>query len=159
VWSVQDGTGGLTGKEQHHMKRIEFGGAEILMDEDATRTYRDKYCNTCDCAYCRNFLKTFREFAPEAVRFLEQFDIEPDAPIEIMEYGRDESKSSLYSVYYAVKGELPVDSLEAKVDDLAVLLYRRDSRIDYSNTDMPNPCFILRMELLRLPWVLDESYE
>ena len=142
------------------MERIEFGGVEIPVDVEATQAYRDKYCTPCGCSYCRNFLKAFPEHMPEIVRFLERFGIQADLPIEIMEYGRDEAKAvSYYAAFYAIRGELPAESLEGRAGDLPLLLYRKDSHTDYCNTDMPNPCFILRVDSIPLPWVLGEDYE
>lgn len=84
--------------------------------------------------------------------FPEEFGINTEYSIEIMDlFYNEEQHKREYAVYYTVKGELPVDKIEAKLSGASITL-RNHAIADeaYANTGMAKPYFIIEVSELFL---------
>lgn len=120
---------------------------DIIFDKEYTFAYRDKYNEQCQCEQCILFRKNFSKCYPEVVKFIKQFGIDVDYPLEIMEFGLDNKVlKRQYAVYYAVKGQLPNDKMTTTIGDVSAVM--RNDKISteaYSNTDLDKPFFIIEL--------------
>lgn len=139
------------------MEEIKLENHVLLIDSDATYQYHDIYNEKCSCSNCRNFFLGFYQNYSKVVEFLRMLSIDVQYPIEIIEYGYGWDKKIQYSVYYSVKGKLPDEKVELEYDDVLIKCSSRNDAV-YSNTGMSDPCFIVEIEELYLPWLLDEPY-
>lgn len=126
----------------------------VYCDIETTQTYRDLYNQQCECKECRNFRRNFSLYYPKTVKILARFGIDIMYPLEIMDLGVDEYRDKReYSVYYSVKGQLPVKKIESKDSGVSITL--RDWTIadeSYSNTGMVAPYFIIEVSNVFLPY-------
>ncbi len=129
---------------------MKIQGHDIICDVKATNNYNDKYTEQCFCYECQNFRLNFRSNYPEVVVFLEQFGVNIEFPLEIMELGFDvHKKRREYSVYYSIKGELPIDSILLTISGTSIVLRNWNVASEaYSNTGMKEPFFIIEISEL-----------
>jgi hypothetical protein len=75
----------------------------VQVDIQATAAvYRAFVPHKCDCAYCRNLRLQWSAFLTAPLReLLTSVGIDPDKPIEIVEFGRHENGGRIYSVEWA----------------------------------------------------------
>ena len=124
---------------------MKLQGFDITCDVQATRKYRDRYNQQCECDQCKHFRLNFHKHYPESVKLLNQFGIDILYPLEIMDLGFQNGKRE-YSVFYSVKGELPEDKIELKNCELTFIF--RNWKIaseSYANTGMQKPYFIIEV--------------
>lgn len=80
--------------------------------------------------------------------------------LEIMDLGfSDYNSKRQYSVYYSVKGELPIDRIQLKISETNIVL--RNWNIageSYSNTGMEKPYFIIEVSDLLIKDIKYEFY-
>ncbi|HAQ41224.1 MAG TPA: hypothetical protein DCM73_10595 [Clostridiales bacterium] len=131
---------------------------KYTIDLEATASYADKYNEPCDCLYCRNYHEAFAAAYPEIIKILQDFGIQAERPLNIIEcYWNDAKDKRRYESYYSVKGDLQEDKLEFYENDTVITLYRYDTDAPiYKNTGMEKPYFILAITNIELPWVLSE---
>jgi len=140
------------------MDEIKVDSHVLLIDRDATFQYHDMFNERCGCSYCRNFFTGFAIHYPKTVQLLKSFGIDIEYPLEIMEFGYVRDKINLlYSAHYAVKGMLPPEKVEFIRDGATIICNSRANAV-YSNTAMSDPCFIVEIQNLYLPWLLNEPY-
>lgn len=135
-------------------------GYDVICDFEATNRYIDKYNEQCHCDECKNFRLNFKPHYPEVITFLEQFGINIDYPLEIMDLGfNDYNSKRQYSVYYSVKGELPIDRIQIKISETNIVLRNWNIADDtYSNTGMEKPYFIIEVSDLLIKDIKYEFY-
>lgn len=120
----------------------------IQFDKESTSAYRDVYNDPCDCDACKIFRNTFRKQYPDVVAYLTQFGVDVDYPLTVMDFSdREEEYPYKFTVYYSVKGTLPIDKMENKIGGVSVTL--RNWNIadeEYANTGMTKPYFIIALD-------------
>ncbi|MBU5676842.1 hypothetical protein KQI88_10470 [Alkaliphilus sp. MSJ-5] len=133
---------------------MKFGNFDIDCDIVATQKYRDYYNEKCECEECGNFRKNFNIYYPKIVEILSWFGIHIMYPLEIMDLGIDRDKNKReYSVYYSVKGKLPIDRIEHIDDEVSFILRNWNIASEsYSNTGMIAPYFIVEVLNIFLPY-------
>lgn len=126
-----------------------------------TQSYLDMYNKPCNCILCNNYIKTFRNVYPEAVKVLSKLGVHVEYPLEIIDcFWNDRKYKRRYESYYSIKGELLEDKTVLYDKDVVITLYKSDTDEPiYSNTGMEKPYFILKITNVELPWVLDEIPE
>lgn len=121
---------------------------KIQVDKESTSSYRDVFNEQCDCDACGIFHNKFRKQYPDAVAYLTQFGIHVDYPLTVMDFSdREEEYPYNFTVYYSVKGTLPIDKMENKIGGVNVTL--RNWNIadeEYANTGMTRPYFIIALD-------------
>ena len=120
---------------------------DIICDKEYTYTYRDKYNEQCNCEQCVLFRSAFPNEYKEVVAFLSQYGVNIDFPLEIMDDGIDaKTLKRNYTVYYAVKGQLPKDKISMSISNIDITM-RNDviAKEAYSNTDMQVPFFVIEL--------------
>lgn len=138
---------------------IEIEGYIFDVDIDVTFNYHDMFNEKCECKNCRNFYLSFFEKYPNIVLLLNKFGIDIRYPLEIMDfYYNKEKEMSLYEVYYSVKGIIPTNKIVLELENAQVTFSNRKEAY-YSNTGMEEPCFIVAITNIFLPWLLDEPME
>lgn len=138
-----------------------FNGFKIECDVNVTQAYRDKYNEPCICDECTLFREYFKSSYPTVTKQLEQFGIDVLRPLEIIDLGFN-TRTSLreYMVYFSVKGQLPIDKIESKLEQLTIVL-RNCTIADeaYDNTGMERPYFIVEVKSIFLKDTKSEFYE
>jgi len=136
-------------------------GLDINFDYDFTKEYRFKYESQCDCAYCINYYKTFKEKYPKTSKFLEEFGLGIGFPLEIMPLEYDKMDNEMgYTSYYPVKGTMDKDELILNSDGIEVRVFKgSDLNNPCPNPKMGEPYLIIEISEIRLPWILDEDVE
>lgn len=125
---------------------------DIIFDKEYTYKYRDKYNEQCDCEQCILFRSMFLNEYKEVVAFLSQYGVDIDFPLEIMDDGIDaKTLKRNYTVYYAVKGQLPKDKMSISISNIDITM-RNDvvAKEAYSNTDMKPPYFVIELSNILL---------
>ncbi len=133
----------------------------IKFDYDGTEQYRENYEYQCDCAYCRNFYKTFKIKYPKISVFLEEFGLDVNFPLETMplEYQKKDNTMG-YTAYYPVKGVIFVDTLDLNIEGLEIRILKESiSSNPCPNPQMEEPYFLIEINSIELDWVLDEEIE
>ena len=75
--------------------------APQFVDVEATsQLYRQFTPHPCQCAYCNNLRAQWPQWIAPWVDFLRTFGIDPDKPVEIVDFGRAEN-GRLYQVEWA----------------------------------------------------------
>lgn len=134
-------------------------GLDINFDYDITKEYRFKYEIQCDCAYCRNYYKTFKMNYPNTSGLLEELGLDIEFPLEIMplEYNKLEDKME-YISYYPIKGSTNKDKLILNLDQAEIrVLKGSDTNNPCPNPKMKEPYLLIEIARIKLPWVLDEN--
>lgn len=128
---------------------------DIVFDKEYTFSYRDKYNEQCDCQQCVLFRNQFSNKYQEIIKFLSQYGINVDFPLEIIDIGIDDKTLKRgYIVYYAVKGQLPKEKMNTNIGNVDITM-RNDivANEAYANTDMQTPFFIIELSNI----VLDDN--
>ena len=134
---------------------------DINFDYNTTKEYKFRYESQCDCAYCRNYYKTFKVKYIKTSKLLEVFGLCVNFPLETMPLEYDKINMEMqYISYYPVKGRIDKDILILNLEELEVRILK--------GSDLNNPCPNPKMELpyllieisgIKLPWILDEKIE
>lgn len=134
-------------------------GLKINFDYDATKEYKFKYESQCDCAYCRNYYKTFKAKYLKTSRLLEEFGLDIGFPLEIVPLQYDELNNKMeYISYYPVKGTIDKDELTLDIEELEVRIFKAsDSNNLCPNPKMEKPYLLIEISGIQLPWILDED--
>lgn len=131
---------------------MDFDINSLKLDKAYTNSYKDKHNTQCSCEQCQLFRESFETDYPCTAKFLLQFGIDIQFPIEIMDCGIDaQTLKRRYTVYYAVKGCLPQEKIAINIDDVNVIM--RDDEISdegYANTSMEKPFFIIELNNILL---------
>ena len=133
----------------------------IKFDYDSTEQYREKFEYQCDCAYCRNYYKTFKITYPKISAFLEEFGLDINYPLEAMTLEYDKKDKTMgYTTYYPVKGEIFEDTLDLNIEGLEIRILRGSSSSNpCPNPQMEKPYLLVEINCIKLDWVLDEEIE
>lgn len=134
---------------------------DISFDYDSTKEYRFKFESQCDCAYCRNYYKTFKIKYTKTSKVLEDLGLDIEFPLEIMplEYDKLDNKMG-YISYYPVKGTMDKDELILNLEGIEVRVLK--------GSDLGNLCpkpkmeesyLMIELSGISLPWILDEDAE
>ena len=136
-------------------------GLDINLDYNTTKEYRFRYESQCDCAYCRNYYKTFKIKYIKMSKLLEDFGLCIDFPLETMPLEYDEMNKEMgYISYYPVKGTIDEDSLILNLEELEVrILKGSDLNNPCPNPKMEAPYLLIEISGIKLPWILDEEIE
>lgn len=121
----------------------------IHVDKGQTSSYRDLYNNPCECDACQFFRDNFATQYPDVVTYLQQFGIDINYPLEVMDFSTDKKETTYhYIVYYCVKGKLTVDKMNEKIGDVDLTL-RNWTIADeaYAQTGMEAPYFIIELDI------------
>lgn len=131
---------------------MDFDINSLKLDKAYTNGYRDKYNTQCPCEQCQLFHESFEADYPYAAKFLLQFGIDIQFPIEIMDCGRDDQTLKRgYTVYYAVKGSLPQEKMVTNIDGIdAIMRSNEIADESYANTSMDKPFFIIELSNILL---------
>jgi hypothetical protein len=126
---------------------MDFNINSLKLDKAYTNGYRDKYNTQCSCEQCQLFRESFEADYPCAAKFLLQFGIDIQFPIEIMDCGIDDQTLKRgYTVYYAVKGCLPKEKMVTNIDGIdAIMRSNEIADESYANTNMDKPFFIIEL--------------
>lgn len=133
----------------------------INYDYDSTKEYRFKYEGQCDCAYCRNYYKTFKTNYPETSKFLERFGLDVEFPLEIMPLQYDKLNNVMeYISFYPIKGTLAKDEIILNIEELELRIFKgKNSNNPCPNPKMEDPYLLVEVSGIKLPWVLDKNIE
>jgi hypothetical protein len=126
--------------------------ADWEFDIDMARTMESSAAEAaehCTCAYCRNFYVAVDEECPELRPFLAQFGLDLEAPDELMPYDIYDWLS--YAGKYVVFGQILRFGNDRIRCGNAWLWPMEDSEFDIAA-----PHFVLSLEELELPWLLEE---
>ncbi len=104
----------------------------------------------CTCGYCRNFYEAVDAHCPELRPFLAQFGLDITAP-EVL-YPYDIGPDMWYEGEYVVFGRI-LQQGQSRIRVGTAWMWPMAERED-SQLDQPH--FILSLEELELPWILDE---
>ena len=130
-------------------------------DIDITRTMEYSAAEAaehCTCAYCRNFYAVVDTDYPQLRPFLAQFGIDVEAPDELLPY--DIGADMHYEGAYMVCGAILQTGHKPLLDcGCLTVEAREDDRVAPINHNCPQPCFVLDVATVILPWVLDEPME
>lgn len=134
---------------------------DIDFDYNISKEYRFKYEIQCDCAYCRNYYKTFKTKYPESSKIIEFFGLSIDFPLEIMPLEFDKiNKEMQYISYYTVKGKLNENGLILNIEELEIrFLKGSDTNNPCPDPKMKEPYFLIEISGIKLNWVLDEEID
>ncbi len=127
--------------------------ADWEFDIDLQRTMAYSHAEAlahCDCAYCRNFYLAVDNAYPQLRAFLTQFGVDLEAPDELMPY--DVDGRMLYEGTYVVFGRIRKPGKQGFAFGNASLLPMEEDGYDFEE-----PYFVLTLERIILPWMLDES--
>ena len=132
------------------MRKMEIGSEEIMYDFNFTNVYRDKYNKQCMCEECINFRTHFYNRYEEVALFINQFGININYPLEIVDCGIDDEKNKReYIAYYLVKGTLSTSQIHKKIENVDLIFFNPDEiKNKYSNSDMKKPYFIIEISKL-----------
>ena len=133
----------------------------INFDYKLTKEYRYKYENQCDCAYCRNYYKSFKRKYPKTIEFLEEFGLDVNFPLEAMPLEYDKLNNKMeYTVYYPVKGNMEEDEHVFTLEMLIITIFK-GSNMDNPcpNPKMEEPYLLIELNGVKLPWLLEEEVE
>lgn len=123
-----------------------------IFDVTTRKYYAREVAEHCQCAYCRNFYASVDAAYPELRPFLNRFGIHIEAPEEMLSF-----RPTLCSNYYTVCGEIletgdePINIGNISIEPMTP----EDALVD---TDL-DPCFVLYVSTMNLPWVLDEPMD
>ena len=123
---------------------------EFDIDMERTMEYSAaEAADHCDCAYCRNFYAAHDSVCPELRPTLAQFGLHVEAPDVLYPY--DIEDRMYYNGDYVVFGSiLKYGKERIKVGDV-YLEAAEDPELEY-----PMPFFVLYVQELVIPWVLEE---
>lgn len=132
-------------------------------DLQATKKYYADRCpEQCSCLYCQNYRAALEQQYPEVTALLRRMEVDPLQPLDITEWGAVDVRSGmrLYESLYVVKGLLSEDGMELAVQKgITVILYRHDTTYPaYQNISigLKTPYFLVSIQELKLPWVLQQ---
>ena len=106
----------------------------------------------CNCAYCRNFYATVDKENPELRYFLAEFGVEIEAPDVLYPY--DIGEEMCYEGEYVVFGRILIQG-SAGITVGGAYIYPTIE----STHSVEQPHFVLSMQGLELPWMLDEPLQ
>lgn len=133
---------------------LRFGQWRFVVDTQATAIYSQQEAQGhCLCGYCRNFYQGVDIYYPNLRPFLQRFGVNAEAPDELIPY-EPTDYDGLYAVSGTIEtaGELPicVDGLQVTAEDA------QQAKV---NTGLKSPCFVLKVQGIHIPWLLDEPEE
>lgn len=136
-------------------------GLDINFDYNFTKEYKFKYESQCDCAYCINYYKTFKEKYPKISKFLEEFGLGIEFPLEIMPLEYDKlANKMVYMSYYPVKGTIDKDESIVNLEGIEIRVFKgQDLNNPCPTPKMEEPYLIIEIFEIMLPWILDEDAE
>lgn len=106
----------------------------------------------CDCGYCRNFYAAVDAVCPQLRSFMAQFGVDLEAPETLFPY--DVDQKMIYEGEYLVFGSILQEGSGAfQVGETTVF------PLEDTEYDLPQPYFLLSLEHLVTPWVLQEPME
>jgi hypothetical protein len=132
---------------------------KINNDYEITKEYRLKYEEQCDCAYCRNYYKTFKAKYPHTAELLESLGLDSDYPLETMPFQYDErSNEREYLAFYPVKGTIDQDEIRVPLEGLEIHVFNGSPDDNpCPNPQMDEPYLLISISGIKLPWVVDEN--
>lgn len=140
------------------MKKYNFWGFQVDLDEDATKTWYAKSEGwSCNCSHCRNFLTLAqkRTLPKSVLDILDSVGIPPEKATYVCQLCAD-GDSHWYQFSYRLAGNMLSE------DEIAPISEHWGTRLccheiyPYGAPDFPEPHFDLEFSLT-LPWVLEES--
>ena len=136
-------------------------GLKINNEYETTKEYRLKYEVQCDCAYCRNYYKTFKEKYTLTSKLLVELGLDAEYPLDIMPLQYDElNNEKEYLSFYPVKGTIGQDEITLDVEGLEINIFKgSDKDNPCPNPQMEEPYLLIGISGIKLPWVLDEDPE
>lgn len=114
----------------------------------------------CDCAYCQNFYEAVDIHYPELRQMLASFGLDIEGPQELLPYDFD--GKMYYDSGYVVYGQiLHIGKEPIFVNGLHIHPVSDMGAHDaiHISHDCSDPCFVLDIGTVVLPWVLDEPLE
>lgn len=134
--------------------RLRLGDWIFEIDMAATMEYSGKEAaGHCDCAYCRNFYAAIDRGYPTFRSALSTFGVDAEAPEELMPY--DVDGAMIYDGVWAVCGKVIREGEGPMVLD-GITIHPDATNHRNVNCWCPEPCFLLDISGLTLPWVVDE---
>ena len=126
---------------------------EFDIDMERTMEYSAaEAAEHCDCAYCRNFYASVDHECPELRPLLAQFGIDIEAPDALYPY--DVQDWMRYEGEYVVFGKILREGNDRICVENGVYPYIYPTKSsDYA---LAEAHFVLSLEELELPWILDE---
>ena len=122
-------------------------GLDINFDYNTTQEYKFRYESQCDCAYCRNYYKTFKVKYIKTSKLLEDFGLYVDFPLEAMPLEYDKINKEIESKKKGLlKGD--VSASEHKILELS----------DVLNAQPESPLLVLVKDALDKPSAPTELY-
>ena len=134
-----------------------------IFDTDVTATMAysaQEAAEHCDCGYCRNFYAAVDSVYPELRPFLTQFGIDVEAP-DCMSPIPYSEEAGGYDPEYIVIGRLVQQgSFEIDMGKLHILAeVPKKGAYPYDRLPKGTPCFMLYVNNMILPWVLNEPMD
>jgi len=142
------------------MEAIRIGGNELSCDPAATRSaYRSFTSDLCDCAACRNYrLARDQVFSGAALKFLDQFGIDPHKAAETYDLGPAPAnpKLILYGGWFHFIGQIVKCGDRVSLGENLVIWFS-------PGIALAPPSFaglhLVQLELeALLPWLLPEAW-
>lgn len=119
----------------------------------ARKYYARELADHCTCAWCRNFYQSVDQKYPGIRPFLNRFEVQMDAPTEMMAFG-----PTMCANYYAVSGSiLKRGEGPIVIDSVSIEPLEQDEC--NINIEEEWPVFFLYVGCMSLPWVLEEPME
>lgn len=139
------------------MTTIQKGNCVFDIDQDKTRVYYSTR-ELCNCSGCRNFYAQIKEFAPKLDAFLSEFGVDICRPDETADVEMDGYLDYLF-VGYTVTGRIKTgDRYETDIDSFHISISKGDTPYDWFPHEQTEPCFLISVSGISLPWVLDEPF-
>lgn len=138
------------------MESLQYQGWHFEFDKEATQKYYASHHDKCSCAPCRNFHKNIKEMPLEVKRFLEEFGIDIDNPIEQMSViALKEENLVEQEVQYCVKGIATSNELyEIDIGSVQIAILNNN---ETANHEMEEPCFGLFIFNMFFHWTVDDD--
>ncbi len=134
---------------------LTFDDWKLDVDLDATMVRSvHEAADHCNCAYCRNFYAAVDAHYPNLRPFLAEFGLDIEAPDEQMPYDYD--NRMYYDSVYLVCGSILQAGTEPILVDGIGIRAENDALV---GDRCPQPCFVLDVSNVVLPWVLEEPMQ
>ena len=139
------------------MQKIRHGDTAFSVDVEKTGAYYAAQA-PCDCADCRNLYPQIESVSPVLTAFLQSFGIDLRRPDEVGSIEMEGYIDYLFVVYTVTGTMSPKVKVKTNIDGLNVTLASGEITEEWFPNEQQGDYFLVTVEGLRLPWVLDELF-
>ena len=138
------------------VETIMFAGKTFLVDKEATKNYRTKFNEPCDCLTCRNYFVAVQK-CPEVLQFLETFHIDVCRTEDCMHLETYfETNLLQYIIWYSVCGTATESVTIELCDEVEAKVYPPSEKEYSPNTGQKGEYFWVELYCM-LPWTLPDD--